>query len=105
MAKKRTAGDGPAQQRIPGTYDPVPEPVQQAADSYVEAKRELAAWREAMNGRRDDLIEVMKANDVQEIDIDDGEKRLVLIDAATVKIQRKKAAEPEVEDEVEDATA
>lgn len=102
MAKrKKTAGgaasipvvEDPApkkQSRIPGSYDPVPKPVQEAADSYVEAKRETAAWREQMNGRRDHLIARMREHGVAELDIDDGEKKLLLVEEDKVKIKAKK---------------
>jgi len=92
MAKKR-ANKVEKQTRIPGTADPIPEEVQEAADEYVEAKREKAAWNESMNGRRERLIEVMINHGVHELDIDDGEKKLVLVDEHKLKIQAKKSSD------------
>ena len=47
-----TAGPKETQQRIPDTYDPIPKEVQEAADEYVEAKREVAGLREKRRGNR-----------------------------------------------------
>jgi len=91
MAKRRASnGQKPKQQWIEGTYDPVPDAVQEAADSYVEAKRELASWRELMNGRKRDLIDAMKEHNVSELMIDDGEKKLVLVEDSKLKIETPK---------------
>ncbi len=93
------------QERIDGTYDPVPEEVQSAADEYVRAKRKTAEWREAMNGRKEALIDAMVSHDVRELDIDDGEKRIVLEDNRVVKIKKKSNAKPGVDSDADEAFA
>jgi len=96
MAKKKRAKK--KQTRIPETFDPVPDEVQDAADDYVEAKREQAAWREKTNGRKELLIEKMREHDVTELDIDDGEKRIVLEEGVKVKIKKKSDPKPDTSD-------
>jgi transcriptional regulator of NAD metabolism len=66
------------QMTIPGTSDPVPADVQTAAEKYLESKRQIAKHREKMNRSLDSLITAMRAADITEILIGDGEKRLIL---------------------------
>jgi len=89
MAKKRTATKD-KQTRIPGTFDPVPKEVEAARDEYVEAKREKAAWLVTMNDRRNRLIEMMREHDIERLEIDDGEKILVLEEDWKLRIESKK---------------
>lgn len=95
MAKKRSKKRD-TQTRIEGTYEPVPKALQKIADDFVAAKREKQAWLESEKAKREELIAAMQEAGIAEIEIDDGEKKIVLIDATTVKIQAKK-------DEPEDA--
>jgi hypothetical protein len=78
------------QTRIEGTFDPIPQPVQLAADQYVEAKREVASWRAEMNGRRDHLISTMREYEINEILIDDEEKRIILSQEDKIRIGARK---------------
>jgi hypothetical protein len=89
--RKSVAGGEPlSQQTIPGTADEVPTEVKEAADAYVSAKRKVAKFREKMNAALEDLIEKMKENDIVEILIDDGEKRLTLTAQDKIKIKARK---------------
>ena len=83
MAKK-------TQKRIDGTFDKPPAPVRKAADNYVEAVRQKADWLTTMNERKEVLIEMMKEHDIAEIEIDEGEKKIVLSEQNTVKIKSVK---------------
>ena len=84
-----------AQTLIPGTVDEAPAVVKRAAAKYLEHKRAVAAGREKMHSARDELIEKMKENDCFEMLIDDGEKRLILSETDTIKIEaRKKKDDP-----------
>lgn len=89
MAKRKRA-PRVIQTTIEGTQDEVPAEVREAADTYVTAKRSVAKFREKMNDSLADLIEKMKAADVHEILIDDGEKRLILTEKDQVKIKAQK---------------
>ena len=93
MTKRKKASDELQQERIPETYDPVPAEVEEAANEYLEAKRALAEWRETMNGRREHLIGMMIEHDIRELDIDDGEKKLILDERHHVLIKAKKKVE------------
>jgi hypothetical protein len=66
------------QKMIEGTQDEVPEEVQTAAEAYIGFKRAVAKNREKANAALDALILRMKQADVQEMYIDDREKRLIL---------------------------
>jgi len=98
MARKKAPAPAPKQERIEGTFDPIPEEVQLAADEYVHAKRKVAEWREMMNGRKETLIEAMTNHDVRELDIDDGDKRLVLDEKLNVSIKKKSDPKPGTDD-------
>ena len=87
MAKKKAKLK---QQLMSGTYDEPPNEVRDAADDYVDAKRAVANHREEMNNFLTDLIEKMKAAEIYEILIDDGEKRLILSEKDQVKIKARK---------------
>lgn len=93
------------QTMIEGTCDVIPPEVQEAANAYLKAKRSVANWREKTNNFLAELIEKMKANDVVEMLIDDGEKKLILTERNVVKITaRKKQPEAEApEDEADEA--
>lgn len=80
----------PRQMTIEGTIDEPPAEVRAAADAYVAAKRSVAKFREKMNDALTDLIEKMKAADVWEMLIDDGEKKLILTEKDQVKIKARK---------------
>ncbi len=91
MAKKK----GELKQtRIPGTSDRIPKAVQDAADAYIKAKRSKAKQLEKMNGCQEVLIELMTKHDIVEIDIDDGEKRLVLEDSSKLSVKKKSDSNP-----------
>jgi hypothetical protein len=81
------------QTRIPGTFDPIPKPVQEAADEYARAKRSKANALAKMNARAEELIDVMKEHDITEVEIDDGDKRITLTAADKLKIEKKKEAD------------
>ena len=94
MAKRKSEGSKLKQTRIPGTWDEPPAKVREAADVYLDAKRGVAKLREKMNNSLADLIAKMKAADVHELLIDDGEKRLILTEKDQIKIKaRKKSKE------------
>ena len=80
----------PRQTMIPGTIDEPPPVVREAADAYLTAKRSIAKFREKMNDALADLIEKMKAADVLEFLIDDGEKKLILTEKDQIKIKARK---------------
>jgi hypothetical protein len=89
--RKSVAGGEPlSQQTIPGTADEVPAEVKEAADAYVSAKRQVAQYRKKMNAALEDLINKMKENDVVEMLIEDGEKRLTLTEKDQIKIRARK---------------
>ena len=85
----------PRQKMIEGTCDEPPAEVREAADTYVTAKRSVAKFREKMNEALTDLIEKMKANDVAEMLIDDGEKKLILTVKDLIKIKARKKQKEE----------
>ena len=78
------------QTMIEGTVDEPPADVRAAADIYVATKRSVAKLREKMNNALGDLIEKMKAADVWEMLIDDGEKKLILTEKDQIKIKARK---------------
>ena len=95
MAKRTKAAAAteaakPRQTMIEGTIDEPPVEVREAADDYVTAKRKVATFREKMNDALTDLIEKMKAADVWEMLIDDGEKKLILTEKDRIEIKARK---------------
>lgn len=91
MAKKKKA----RQKRIPGTYDEVPAEVETLVERYVDTLRERQALQEAENSLRVQLIEAFKEHKLTKVDIDGGEKVLLLVrdSSASLKIKAKKKAE------------
>ena len=78
------------QTTIPGTADEQPPEVMAAAEKYLEPKRKIAGLREKMNAGKEELIEAMHAAGVTEILIDDGEKRLKLLEKDSIQIEARK---------------
>jgi hypothetical protein len=89
------------QKMIEGTVDEVPKVVQAAADAYLKFKRAIANNREKMNAALDALILRMHEADVTEILVDDGDKRLVLSTKELVKVQKRKKAANDADDDAE----
>ena len=87
---KATMATKPRQTMIAGTIDEPPADVREAADDYVTSKRNVAKCREKMNNSLADLIEKMKAADVWEMLIDNGEKKLILTEKDQIKIKARK---------------
>ena len=83
----------PRQKMIEGTIDEPPADVREAADDYVTSKRNVAKCREKMNNSLADLISKMKAADVREMLIDNGEKKLILTEKDQIKIKARKKDE------------
>lgn len=81
------------QQRIPGTFDKIPKAVQDKIDTYLEAKRQISAWRESFNSSKQELIDIMLEKGLTEILIDDEEKILRLVDDRKLKIEARKSQE------------
>ena len=67
-----------------------PYKVTECAESYVDAKRSVASFRETMNGKREELIELMKEHGLTELPIDDGDKRLILVSDDKIQIKSLK---------------
>jgi len=80
------------QKRIPGTFDPVPKAVEEAAAEYLKHKRAVAKGREKMNASLEDLIAKMRKADVVEMLVDDGEKILTLSAEDKIKVKARKRA-------------
>ncbi len=97
MARTKEVKSKPRQTMIEGTIDEPPAEVRDAADTYVTAKRNVAKFREKMNDALTDLIEKMKANDVAEMLINDGEKKLILTVKDLVKIKARKKSKEEAD--------
>lgn len=85
------------QQRMKGTFDPVPPEVQKAADKYVELKRSKQKFLEKETAAKELLIAAMIEHNIERVDIDDAEKELVLFDDKTVKIKSKKEPKDKLE--------
>lgn len=77
------------QKMIEGTHDEIPELVSAAADAYLTAKRTIAKQREKQNAALDALILRMHEANLTEIQIDDGDSRLVLEEKELVKIKKR----------------
>lgn len=75
--------------------DKVPEAVQEAVDSYVEAKRALGTARGNTNTARDVVIQKMLEHKVPRVRIDEGNKVLELDTTQAVKIRKAQKVEPE----------
>jgi len=67
-----------------------PPEVEKAAEKYLRQKRLVAKGREQMNAALEELLAAMRAADVHEMLIDDGEKRLILDEKDFVKIVARK---------------
>ena len=83
------------QTTIHEVYPEPPKAVTEAAATYLKHKRGVASGREKMNSARDALIEVMRENDVTEMLVDDGEKRLTLTSEDKVHVEARKKAKAE----------
>ena len=88
MAKQQTMSD---------IVPKIPVEVEVAAEGYLKHKRAIAASREKMNAALDALILRMHEAGLEEILIDDGDKRLVLDTKEGVKITKRKKDEGEIE--------
>lgn len=75
MAKSAKASA--KQQRIDGTYDPVPQAVADKASEYEKALKSRMRTQEKENTLRSELLELMKDHDLERIELDD-ERDLVL---------------------------
>jgi hypothetical protein len=113
MAKKKVGGgtateELPAEEKKPRTKqtkladgeweDPIPPPVQAAADAYVEALRAANTAKGEVNSRKQAAIEVMQEHGVKRLKIDEGGKVLTLNEKAVLKIQKPEKAEGQDED-------
>lgn len=83
------------------TVEEVPEEVQIAADAYIKFKRAVANNREKMNAALDALILRMHEAGVTECLVDDREKKLTLCTKELVKIQKRKKAGDDNDDDLE----
>lgn len=96
-AAKKAAKKRAKQTRIPGTFDPVPDEVQDAADEYYETLTERMATQAKENELREDLIGLMKTHGVQQVEILDGAKYIErsVDEKESVKVKTPKKSEPE----------
>jgi hypothetical protein len=69
---------------------PAPKVVQNAADEYASALRRLGSAKGKMNTAKDVLIDAMKKVDITVVEIDEGNKRIVLSEKDTLKIKKVK---------------
>lgn len=85
------------QQRIEGTFDPVPEEVQDKVDSYVAALRKRMKFQKEEDTLRSEVIDLMKEHKLERVPLDDDdEKQLVLEHGADkIKIKKRKEATSE----------
>ena len=94
MAKKKTTkpNDGKTQQKFTadGFPGPLPRPVVKAANEYLEAKRETAAWTSTRNEREDRLVEVMQEHNIPEMEIEGESKKIVIEDDIKAKVRPMK---------------
>jgi hypothetical protein len=74
---------------------PAPKKVQDAADAYASALRRLGNAKGKLNTARDVLIAEMKGADITVVEIDEGNKRIVLSEKDALKIKKVKC--PDVE--------
>jgi hypothetical protein len=92
MAKKSEARD--KQAMIEGTEPPKPpRAVANRRDKYLEAKREKNDWAASEKAAKEELIDAMKENGITELLIDEGAKKIVLHEDATLKIETRKDPE------------
>ena len=81
------------QKRIEGTFDVVPADLQLKADQYVETLRERQQTQSRESELREEVVALMRAHNIAEIEIDDGEKVLRLVSKGdAIKIKRKSEA-------------
>ena len=70
----------------------VPAAVQESADAYASALRKLGTSKCKLNTAKDVLLMAMKDNDISEVRIDSGNKRIVRGAKDTLKIKKVKEA-------------
>ena len=90
------------QKRIEGTFDPTPADVQEAVDKWLGAKRRMATLRRTLNEWKNTLIERMKEHDLEECEIDDGDKILRLEEDSKLRVESVKKGRDEDADQDDD---
>jgi hypothetical protein len=83
MAKKAK------QLKITEVADVVPDAVQDAVDTYVDTLRNRQATQTLESEQRERVIALMKEHGLERVEIDAGEKDLVLVHNERVKIKKK----------------
>lgn len=92
--KKKKAKTPPAKQvRIEGTFDPVPEELQEKVDQYVGTLRSRMETQQEEDVLRREVIQMMHKHNVEKVPLDDDEKDLVL-DHGDEKVKIKKRKKP-----------
>jgi hypothetical protein len=76
MAKKRISPGGSQPALDPEWTDQPPEVVQEAVDSYLRAMRQKNKFTEQTRNAKEKAIELMKANGITRLRIDDGKQWL-----------------------------
>lgn len=68
----------------------LPKEVQDAVDDYVECMRETNEARGRKNAAKDKCIDMMEANEIERVPIDDGGKFLVCENVRKLKTEKIK---------------
>ena len=82
VAKKR-------QMKMVDVADVVPDEIQDAVDTYVDTLRSRQATQTVEGEYRERVIALMKEHGIERVEIDGGEKDLVLVHNERVKIKKK----------------
>ncbi len=77
------------QLKIATVADVVPDVVQDAVDTYVDTLRNRQATQTLEGEHRERVIALMKEHGIERVEIDEGEKDLVLVHNERVKIKKK----------------
>ncbi len=89
MAKK--AQSEPKQMRMEGTYDPVPQAVEDKAQEYSKALRARQRMQEKENTLRAECVELMHEHKVERVELDD--ERMLVLEPTGEKLRIKKRSE------------
>lgn len=77
------------QLKIATVADVVPDVVQDAVDAYVDTLRNRQATQVLESEHRERVVTLMKEHGLERVEIDGGEKDLVLVHNERVKIKKK----------------
>jgi hypothetical protein len=90
MAKKRVQPGGSQPVLNTEWVEQIPDVVQEAADSYLRAMRQKNKFTEQTRNAREKCIELMKANNIPRMRIDDGKQWLECEDVAKLQTRKVK---------------